>query len=84
MKVLYFTASWCGPCKSLKPVAQEVSLETGVPIDFVDVDANKDKALAMQVSSVPTLIGVDKLGTVKFRHTGLTSKQSLKQLFNKI
>ena len=84
MKVIYFTASWCGPCKSLKPVAQEVSMETGVPLDFVDVDQNRETAMSMQVSSVPTLIGVDQLGTIKFRHTGLANKQALKQLFNKV
>lgn len=84
MKVMYFTAAWCAPCKALKPIAQQVSLETGVPIDFVDVDQNKQHAMNMQVSSVPTLIGVDKLGNIKFRHTGMTSKQTLKNLFNSI
>jgi thioredoxin 1 len=84
MKVIYFTAEWCGPCKALKPIALQVSQETAVPIDFVDVDRNKDKAVAMQVSSVPTLIGVDSIGTIKFRHTGMASKQALKNLFNKV
>jgi thioredoxin 1 len=84
MKVIYFTAEWCGPCTALKPIALQVSQETRVPIDFVDVDMNKDKAVAMQISSVPTLIGVDSLGTIKFRHMGVTDKQTLKNLFNKV
>jgi thioredoxin 1 len=81
MKVMYFTATWCAPCKALKPIAQQVSAETGVPIDFIDVDQSRAQATSMQVSSVPTLIGVDSLGTIKFRHTGMTSKQQLKNLF---
>jgi thioredoxin 1 len=83
MKVLYFTASWCGPCKALKPIAQEASTETGVPIQFIDVEQNRDQAMSYGISSVPTLIGVSG-DQVKFRHTGMTNKQTLKNMFNTI
>jgi thioredoxin 1 len=83
MKVLYFTAAWCAPCKALKPIAQEASLETGVPIQFIDIEQNRDQVSTYGISSVPTLIGVNQ-GEVKFRHTGMTNKQNLKNLFNTI
>ena len=84
MKVYYFTGEWCGPCRVLKPIAKEVSLETGIPIDFVDVQQNRALADAMQVTNIPTLIGVDNVGTVVFRHTGMTSKSALSAMFKKM
>tara|TARA_R110000868_G_scaffold424_2_gene3384 strand:+ start:138 stop:389 length:252 start_codon:yes stop_codon:yes gene_type:complete len=81
MKVLYFTSQTCAPCKTLKPIAQEVSLETGVPIEFIDVAQNMPLAQSYRVTSVPTLIAVSN-GQVKWRHTGLASKQSLKHYFS--
>ena len=42
--VLYFTATWCGPCKMFKPTVQAVSAETGVGINYIDVDQQKDLA----------------------------------------
>lgn len=83
MKVLYFTAGWCAPCKALKPIAQEASIETGVPIQFIDIEQNKDQVASYGISSVPTLIGVNG-DQVKFRHTGMTNKQNLKNMFNSI
>jgi len=81
MKVLYFTSQTCAPCKTLKPIALEVSLETGVPIDFIDVAQNMTLAQNYKVTSVPTLIAVNN-GQVKWRHTGMTTKQSLTHYFN--
>jgi len=83
MKVLYFTSPTCGPCKSLKPIAQQVSLETGVPIEYIDVSQNMDAARSYNVTGVPTLIGLNN-GQIKFRHTGMTSKQNLKNYFDKV
>lgn len=83
MKVLYFTAGWCAPCKALKPIAQEASLETGVPIQFIDIEQDESQRSAYGIASVPTLIGINQ-GEIKFRHTGMTNKQVLKNLFNSI
>ena len=38
-KILYFTASWCGPCKALRPRIEKLSAE--LPIQIIDVDTNK-------------------------------------------
>jgi len=38
-KILYFTAAWCGPCKTLRPRIEKLSAE--LPIQIIDVDANK-------------------------------------------
>ena len=53
--IIDFHAEWCGPCKMLKPVMEEVSAE-GVAVYSVDVDGNKGLAQKYQVSSIPTVL----------------------------
>jgi thioredoxin 1 len=79
--VLYFTAAWCGPCKMFKPVVQAVSAETGVGINYVDVDQQQDLAQKYSVSSVPTII-VENSGNVVYRNSGVMSKPQLTQVLS--
>ena len=53
-KVIRFTASWCGPCKALKTVLDQV--ETDVPIEVVDIDEQPDLATEFGIRGVPTLV----------------------------
>ena len=55
--VAWFTASWCGPCKSITPQIQKLS-EATTNVDFykIDVDDNQDLAEEYEVASVPTFI----------------------------
>ena len=53
-KVIRFTASWCGPCKALKTVLDQV--ETNIPIEVVDIDEQPDIATEFGIRSVPTLV----------------------------
>ena len=77
--VLYFTATWCGPCKMFKPTVQAVSAETGVGINYVDVDQQPDMAQKYNISSVPTII-VENDGNVLYRNSGVMSKPQLTQV----
>jgi thioredoxin 1 len=79
--VLYFTATWCGPCKMFKPVVQAVSAETGVNINYIDVDQQKDLAQQYGISSVPTII-VENGGSVVYRNSGVMSKPQLTQVLS--
>lgn len=51
-----FFATWCGPCKMLAPVLDEIAEETGVSIGKVDVDEAQDIAMEYGIMSVPTLM----------------------------
>lgn len=78
-----FFATWCGPCKMLSPIVDEVSNEiTDVKFLKVDVDDNSEIAAKYNIMSIPTLI-IFKDGEVKDKHTGLLSKSDLVDFINK-
>tara|TARA_R100001510_G_C7509196_1_gene109602 strand:+ start:174 stop:458 length:285 start_codon:yes stop_codon:yes gene_type:complete len=54
VKIIYFSAEWCGPCKQFKPLMEKLE-EQGYPIYFEDVDADPVLAESHQVRSVPTI-----------------------------
>jgi thioredoxin 1 len=55
-KLLTFTASWCGPCKMLKPILQQLHDEGLIVWENHDIDENKQLAQDMGIKSVPTLL----------------------------
>lgn len=75
-----FYADWCGPCKRLAPVLDELAHETpDARIVKVDIDRSPKVAARYGVRSIPTLI-LFKDGRPVTRRTGLSSKASLKEL----
>ena len=75
--LLDFWATWCGPCRMLAPVLEELSQQ--VKVVKVDVDENPQLAMAFQVSSIPTVISFrDGKGLKK--SVGVTSKEALLEL----
>jgi thiol-disulfide isomerase/thioredoxin len=79
-KILYFTASWCGPCKALAPTVQQLQSE-GLNIQKVDVD--NDQALSAQygVRNVPTLIKIDASGNAGARLVGNQTAEAIRTLY---
>ena len=73
-----FYADWCGPCKMLAPILEEVkdALKENVKIIKIDVDKNPQLASQYQVRGVPTLILFND-GTQKWRQSGVLSKNEL-------
>ena len=73
--LLYFTASWCGPCQQMRgatwgDAAVDAKLRSGyVPVK-VDIDANRDTALAYEIDAVPTMVVLDTEGKADRRTTG--------------
>ncbi len=69
-----FSATWCGPCRSLAPVMNEIKGQfSNVKFEEYDVDNEVDEVMKYNVTSVPTII-IEKNGEVVDRFTGLSSK----------
>jgi thioredoxin 1 len=64
-----------------KPVVEQVSAETGVSINYVDVDQQGALASQYGISSVPTII-VENNGSVVYRNSGVMSKPQLTQVLS--
>ncbi|OGD83723.1 thioredoxin [Candidatus Curtissbacteria bacterium RIFCSPLOWO2_01_FULL_39_62] len=58
VKVLDFWAEWCGPCKFMNPIIDEMEKELKGKVEFerIDVDQNQERAAEYQVMSIPTYI----------------------------
>ena len=83
-RVLYFSTAWCGPCKTFKPVVQQVSQEIGIPVTYIDADQDKETAQKYSINSVPTIVIVDSVGSMLYRNAGIMPKGQLSQLLRTI
>ncbi|MFD2705242.1 MULTISPECIES: thioredoxin [Salibacterium] len=79
-----FWADWCGPCKMIAPVLEEIDSEMGdqIKIAKLDVDENQETAGKFGVMSIPTLL-LFKNGEVVEQITGFQPKEQLEEVLNK-
>ena len=74
-----FFATWCGPCKMMHPVLEQLKDELGDSIRIIKIDVDKNESLSMthRIQSVPTLMLFRK-GEVLWRQSGALSLSDLK------
>jgi thioredoxin 1 len=73
-----FWAVWCGPCRVIGPIVEEIADEYGdrVVVGKLDVDSNRETAVKYGIQAIPTLLLV-KNGEVADKIVGVTDKASL-------
>lgn len=79
-----FFAEWCGPCKTMKPILEELKGMKGDAIRVAKIDVDKHLELANQykIQSIPTLM-LFKNGEVLWKHTGVMHARELKEVIEK-
>lgn len=70
MKYLYFTASWCMPCRQLGPIMDRVKSQ-GIPVQKIDVDTPNPLIAEMGIRNVPTVILVSNTNEEYTRMVGV-------------
>lgn len=81
-----FFATWCGPCKAMHPILEELKKDMGdkIHIITIDEDGESNRALVMnhQIQSVPTLM-IFKKGEMVWRQSGVMQSVQLKNVLEK-
>jgi thioredoxin 1 len=80
-----FWAEWCGPCKALAPLIEDLANEYGekVKVGKVDTDANREISVRFSISAIPTVI-VFKGGEIVEKFVGLRGKKDYQNTLNKL
>ena len=79
-----FWAAWCGPCRMIAPVLEEIDAEMGDQVQIVKIDVDENQATAAEygVMSIPTLI-LFKDGEIVDKIIGFRPKEALVEVINK-
>jgi len=79
-KILYFSASWCLPCKQFAPIMEQIGQT--VPVEKINVDEQSDLAATYGIRNVPTVL-ILKDGQVAQKFVGVQPPNMILESYNK-
>ena len=83
LKILYFTATWCGPCKIMAPIMSSLDSDPEIPVTIYKMDTDSNRAPSvLRIRSIPTYYFI-KNGIVLGTSGGAQSKTAIKNLISK-
>lgn len=74
--IVDFYADWCGPCKMMSPIIDEIAKDENLKVGKVNVDENQGLAQKYDIMSIPTIL-IFKNGNLVNRFVGLRDKQEI-------
>ncbi len=81
-KLLYFSAEWCGPCRTMvSPIMEELIAE-GYNVKKIDVDSSPEMSKHYGVRNIPTIILINDMGEEKARKVGAAPKKMYVDMYN--
>ena len=78
--ILYFSAAWCGPCRTLGPIMD--SIADKVAWKKIDVDTDTELSAKYGIRNIPSLVLVDENGNELGRRVGVQSKEDILSFYN--
>lgn len=80
-----FHAEWCGPCKTMKPILEDLKQQMGDKVKIIKIDVDKNQRLAaeLKIQGAPTLI-LYRNGQALWRQSGVVSSIDLKNKINSL
>ena len=81
-KLIYVSATWCGPCRQFGPTMDRVA-SSGIPVQKMDADDDQKSLIQYGIRSVPTVIKVNAIGEEISRISGARSEQGIVEFYNK-
>ena len=80
-KLVYISATWCGPCKMFGPVMVKVA-DSGIPVQKLDADKDQSSVMQYGVRSIPTVVKVDAGGNMIDKFVGVKTQQEVINFYN--
>ena len=80
--ILYFSAPWCGPCKLMSPLVEQMEKQGKIKVKKINIDYDATYSRENNIKSVPTMVLTDLGGNEISRKVGSMNEQQILEFYN--